>query len=207
MNRPIALTIHIDGAARGNPGPAAYAFIISQDGAAPIVEKELLGTATNNLAEYTALVKALERASRTGAERLVIHSDSELLVKQMNGLYRVKNPDLRVLYERAKELCERFKEVVFRHVPREENRQTDKLCNEALDEASPSSSKLPTKNRQSEPSSLPARVQAVREEAIQCLRSVAASWANGDASDPSPEVVWEQLWSILEENDVLRRAK
>ncbi len=207
MTQPVALTIHIDGAARGNPGPAAYAFIISRDGAVPIVEKGLLGTATNNLAEYTALTKALERASRTGAEQLLIHSDSELLVKQMNGLYRVKNPDLRVLYERAQRLCERFKEVVFRHVPREENRQTDKLCNEALDEASPRSNKSPIKNRQSNASSFRTRVEAVREDAIQCLRSVAASWATGDASNPSPEAVWDQLWSILEENDILRRAK
>jgi ribonuclease HI len=207
MSQPVALNIHIDGAARGNPGPAAYAFIISRDRQSPIVEKGLLGTATNNLAEYTALVKALERASHTGAERLVIHSDSELLVKQMNGLYRVKNPDLRVLYGRAKGLCESFKEVHFRHVPREENRQTDKLCNEALDEAFPKSNKTPAKNRQSDSSSLPARVDAVREEAIQCLRSVAASWANGDVSNPSPDAVWDQLWSILEENDVLRRTK
>jgi ribonuclease HI len=135
MNQSIALTIHIDGAARGNPGPAAYAFVISRDKGPAIVENGLLGKATNNQAEYSALIKALERAAREGAERLVIHSDSELLVKQMNGLYRVKNADLRVLHEQAKQLGDRFKEVVFRHVRREENQQADQLCNEALDEA------------------------------------------------------------------------
>jgi ribonuclease HI len=202
MSQPVALTIHIDGAARGNPGPAAYAFIMNRDKGPAIVEKGLLGTATNNLAEYTALVKALERAAREGAERLVVHSDSELLVKQMNGQYRVKNPDLRVLYEKAKELGKHFKEVVFRHVARENNRETDRLCNEALDEALPRSDKPPTAHRPNN-----SRIQAAREQAIQCLQSVAASWAKGDASKPSPEAVWEQLWSILEENEVIRRAK
>jgi ribonuclease HI len=207
MKSHIAWTIHIDGAARGNPGPAAYAFVIGRDGAPPLVEKGLLGTATNNLAEYTALVKALERAAREGAERLVVHSDSELLVKQMNGLYRVKNPDLRVLHDQAKGLADRFKEVLFRHVPREANRQTDRLCNEALDEAVPKSQRSPARNKPSDSSSLPGRIEAVREEAVECLRSVATSWANGDSSSPSPEAVWDQLWSILEENGILRRAK
>ena len=116
MSSPASWKIHIDGAARGNPGPAAFAFIIQKEGAPALEEKGTLGTMTNNLAEYTALVRALERARELGAERLIVHSDSELLVKQMNGEYRVKNPDLRVLYDRARELGSQFKQVVIRHV-------------------------------------------------------------------------------------------
>src|SRR5262245_43777230 len=85
MSNPSTLTIYTDGAARGNPGPAAFAYIISHDGAVVVEESGCLGTATNNIAEYTALVRALEHAATLGAESLVIHSDSELLVKQMNG--------------------------------------------------------------------------------------------------------------------------
>src|SRR5947209_20132319 len=117
MSMPVAWKIHIDGAARGNPGPAAYAFIIQKEGSPALEEKGTLGTMTNNLAEYTALVRALERACELGAERLIVHSDSELLVKQMNGEYRVKNPDLRALHDRASELDSQFKQVVIRHGP------------------------------------------------------------------------------------------
>jgi hypothetical protein len=125
----------------------------------------------------------------------------------MNGVYRVKNPDLRVLHEQAKGLADRFKEVVFRHVPREANRETDNLCNEALDEAVPKNDRSSARNKLSDSSSFPGRIEAVREEAIQCLQSVATSWANGGPSSPSPEAVWDQLWSILEENEVVRQAK
>src|SRR6516225_5429237 len=101
-------TIYTDGAARGNPGPAAYAFVIERDGAPVIEEKGTLGHTTNNVAEYTALVRALEHAARLGARRLLIHSDSELLVKQMNGEYQVKSEDLRALFEQAKAMARRF---------------------------------------------------------------------------------------------------
>src|SRR5437870_5310540 len=95
------LVIHIDGAARGNPGPAAYAFVIEQPGAPTIEEAGRLGSATNNIAEYTALVKVLERLAALPAQRLRIYSDSELLVKQMTGEYRVKNEDLKALSDEA----------------------------------------------------------------------------------------------------------
>ncbi len=85
------------------------------------------------MAEYTALVRALERAVQFRADRLLIHSDSELLVKQMNGEYRVKNADLKTLYGRAKQLVAGFGSVTFRHVRREDNRRADELCNDALD--------------------------------------------------------------------------
>src|SRR6266571_5110492 len=103
------LTIHTDGAARGNPGPAAYAYTIERAGEEPIEEAGLLGQTTNNQAEYTALVKALEHALELGTRlRVVVHSDSELMVKQLNGEYRVKNEDLRPLYEDAVELRGQF---------------------------------------------------------------------------------------------------
>jgi len=118
MSEAAALRINIDGAARGNPGPAAYAYIIVRDGHPQIEEAGCLGSATNNVAEYTALVNALQRAAELGGKRVLIRSDSELLVKQMNGEYRVKNEQLRELYEEARQLVKRFDTVMLRHVPR-----------------------------------------------------------------------------------------
>lgn len=199
-------TIHIDGAARGNPGPAAFAYVITRDGHPPVMAKGCLGSTTNNVAEYTALVRALERAAELGADRLLIHSDSELLVKQMNCEYQVKNPDLRVLYNQAKRLAGRFDRVSICHVPRSENRVADRLCNEALDgECSPAHSRSrPAKPPARKPS---ARDEAVREEAVLCLRAAAKAWAAGNPANPPPEAVWEQLWTILEENGVLRAPR
>jgi ribonuclease HI len=197
MSSPVSWKIHIDGAARGNPGPAAYAFIIQREGAPALEEKGTLGTMTNNLAEYTALVRALERAGRLGGERLIIFSDSELLVKQMTGEYRVKNPDLRVLYDRAKELSGQFKQVVFRHVPREHNSGADRLCNEALDEAAGNERNLFARDRKSRSENDIS--SEIREKAINHLRSAAERWAKGNAASPSPEAVWDQLWRVLED--------
>src|SRR5262245_11527498 len=121
MSSADVLTINIDGAARGNPGPAAYAYVIIRDGAVAVEAAECLGKTTNNVAEYTALFKALERAAQLGAKRLVIRSDSELLVKQMNGKYRVKNEQLLPLYDAAKRLARQFDLVTLGHVRREQN--------------------------------------------------------------------------------------
>ena len=129
------LTIYTDGASRGNPGAAAFAYVIRREGQPSIEEAECLGDTTNNQAEYTALVRALERALQLGPHhRLLIHSDSELMVKQMNGEYRVKNADLRDLYEQACALRQRFEgAVTIRHVRRALNKRADELCNQALD--------------------------------------------------------------------------
>ena len=205
MSSPTSWKIHIDGAARGNPGPAAFAFIIQKEGAPALEEKGTLGTMTNNLAEYTALVRALERARELGAERLIVHSDSELLVKQMNGEYRVKNPDLRVLYDRARELGGQFKQVVIRHVPREQNSGADGLCNEALDEANPDKRDLFSGNYRS-PSGK-STSNAIREKAISHLRSAAERWAQGDADSPPPHAVWDQLWRLLEDAGLVRPSE
>ena len=205
MSSPASWKIHIDGAARGNPGPAAYAFIIQKEGAPALEEKGTLGTMTNNLAEYTALVRALERARELGAERLIVHSDSELLVKQMNGEYRVKNPDLRVLYDRARELGGQFKQVVIRHVPREQNSGADRLCNEALDEANPDKRELFAEDYRSPRGQ--STSNAIREKAISHLRSAAERWAQGDADSPPPHAVWDQLWRLLEVAGLVRPSE
>src|SRR2546423_8576915 len=126
------MTIHVDGAARGNPGPAAFAYVITGAGRAAVEHAERLGTATNNVAEYTALVRALERAAGLGLRRVAVCSDSELMVKQMNGEYSVKNADLKELYAAARALARRFDVVTLRHVRRAENRRADQLCNDAL---------------------------------------------------------------------------
>src|SRR5438132_8586084 len=135
MAEPGLLTIHTDGASRGNPGPAAYAYVITRDGQLVVEEAGCLGELTNNQAEYTALVRALEHALELGPDdRVVVHSDSELMVKQLNGEYRVKNEELRPLYEEAIELRHQFAGgVSFVHVRRGQNQRADELCNEALD--------------------------------------------------------------------------
>lgn len=135
MDKPLELIIHIDGAARGNPGPAAFAYVMLHDGEPLLEESGTLGTATNNVAEYTALVKALEKAAELKASSVLIRSDSELLVRQMRGEYRVKNEKLLTLYHEANRLSRNLQSVRFSHVPREQNREADRLCNEALNAA------------------------------------------------------------------------
>jgi ribonuclease HI len=203
MSKP-ALTIHIDGAARGNPGPAAYALVVAGEDGSVIDEKAgSLGRATNNVAEYTALLHALERAAELGAGRVAIRSDSELLVKQMNGEYRVKNEDLRALYDDARQLLRGFDSVTFTHVPRGQNSHADRLCNEELDgKRVPGRAKPAGKKRS--PALSPERTQAVREKALDCLRAAAAAWARPDGRAPRVEDVWDQLWSILEEEGAVR---
>ena len=133
MSESHVFNIHTDGAARGNPGPAAFAFVIARDGQPPVEENGCLGETTNNVAEYAALVKALQRAKELGGRRVVVHSDSELMVKQMRGQYRVKHAGLLPLYKEASDLVGAFDDVEFQHVRREQNKRADALCNEALD--------------------------------------------------------------------------
>lgn len=201
MNEPGEMRIHTDGGARGNPGPAAYAYVLVQDGARHIEASGCLGETTNNIAEYTALVRALAHAQQLGARRLVVKSDSELMIKQMRGEYKVRNEGLRPLYEEAKALCDAFASVEFQHVPREQNRRADRLCNEALDRAQPRAA--PPTKRSKPPATNAQRRRDASDEAVECLRAVAAAWARGDANEPKPEAVWEQLWSILEDNGVV----
>jgi len=130
-----AYRINIDGGSRGNPGPAAYGVII-RDGGGEIVAKlkKYIGRMTNNVAEYYGLIAALDYAEAHGVKAIRIESDSELLVKQMRGQYKVKSEDLRPLFERALKMSKAFESFRIEHVYREQNREADALANEALDE-------------------------------------------------------------------------
>ncbi len=130
----------IDGGARGNPGPAGFgvfAELETADGVEPTEIYGFLGSTTNNVAEYTGLLAALEWAARQGVERLDLRSDSELLVKQLSGQYKVKAPHLVPLFARASALRRRIPQLSIRHVRREENKQADALANRAMDERTP----------------------------------------------------------------------
>ena len=125
-----------DGGARGNPGPAAYGYVLeAADGTVLDARGEAIGTATNNVAEYRALLAGLERAVELGVDELEVVSDSELLVKQMRGEYKVKNATLRELWEEARLLAGRLERVEYTAVRREANELADALVNEALDAA------------------------------------------------------------------------
>ena len=130
-----AYRINIDGGSRGNPGPAAYGVLI-RDASGGVVTKlkKYIGRFTNNVAEYYGLIAAMDYAQSHGVRAIRIESDSELLVKQMRGQYKVKSPDLQPLYERAQKMSKAFDSFRIDHVYREQNREADALANEALDE-------------------------------------------------------------------------
>jgi ribonuclease HI len=131
-----AYRINIDGGSRGNPGPAAYGVVVGDPAGKPVAElKKYIGRATNNVAEYYGLIAALDYAQSHGIRAVRIESDSELLVKQMRGLYKVKSPDLQPLYERAHKMAHGFESFRIDHVYREQNREADRLANEAMDQA------------------------------------------------------------------------
>ena len=125
-----------DGGARGNPGPAAYAYVLeAEDGTVLDTRGEAIGVATNNVAEYRALIEGLRRAAEIGVDELTVVSDSELLVNQMRGDYKVKNDTLRGLVAEATALADRLRKVRYTAVRREHNDLADKLVNDALDAA------------------------------------------------------------------------
>lgn len=129
-----AYGIYVDGASRGNPGEAgAGAVIISPEGVVLKRLKKYLGTTTNNMAEYHALLIGLEAARALGAGSVTVFADSELMVKQINGLYRVRSEDLRPLFEKATEILAQFRDFKVKHVYREKNSIADSLANEAID--------------------------------------------------------------------------
>jgi ribonuclease HI len=139
--RGVSAIANIDGGSRGNPGPAGYGVRIEQPDGTVTELKEFLGSSTNNVAEYRGLLAALRWAVDHGISELRIRSDSELLVKQMRGEYRVKNPGLLPLYEEARALMRTIGRVRFEHVRREFNKDADKLANEAMDEGAAQSSR------------------------------------------------------------------
>ena len=126
--------LYTDGGARGNPGPAAYGFVLeTEDGTVLAAEGEAIGTATNNVAEYSGLIAGLRKAIELQVPDIEVVSDSELMVKQMRGEYRVKNEALRDLYEQAVRLADKLGNVEYRHVKRAHNELADRLVNDALD--------------------------------------------------------------------------
>lgn len=132
---PELLHIHIDGGSRGNPGEAGFGvFVTAPDGAVVAELYGYLGRATNNVAEYQALIHALSYSRKRGFRRLRLFSDSELVVRQVNGEYKVKHPDMIPLHREAKRLMGGFEAVSLDHVRREQNREADRLANQALDE-------------------------------------------------------------------------
>ena len=132
----VPLVVNVDGGARGNPGPAAIAAVI-RDADGEVVEEraESIGPATNNVAEYRALLLGIERARALGADEIELVGDSELVVKQVRGEYRVKDAALKELHNRVRQKLERFDDWSIRHVRREDNEDADRLVNETLDAA------------------------------------------------------------------------
>lgn len=128
------LILHVDGGARGNPGPAAIGVVVS-DPEGQVLEEvaERIGFATNNVAEYRALLKGLERARSLGADEVQIVGDSELVARQLSGVYKVKHPAMKPLYEQARGELRGFQSWEIRTVPRAENARADELVNAALD--------------------------------------------------------------------------
>jgi ribonuclease HI len=130
--------VNVDGGARGNPGPAAIAAVVATpDGEILEEGSEVIGTATNNVAEYRALLLGIERARALGATEVELVGDSELVVRQVRGDYRVKDAGLRDLHARVVEALDVFEDWSIRHVRREENERADRLVNEALDAPAP----------------------------------------------------------------------
>ena len=129
------LIVYCDGAARGNPGPAGIgAAVFAPDGTLLAEVAEGIGVATNNVAEYRAAIAGLRRGRELGAREVLVRADSKLLVEQLSGRWRVKNPTLMRLHEEARELIKAFDRVQLEHVPRARNRVADKLANRGVDE-------------------------------------------------------------------------
>jgi ribonuclease H / adenosylcobalamin/alpha-ribazole phosphatase len=134
----VKATLWTDGGARGNPGPAAYGYVLeAEDGTVLAAHGEAIGTATNNVAEYRALVAGLAKAVELAVDEVAVVSDSELLVKQMRGEYKVKNEALRELSDEARGLARQLQAVRYTAVRREHNELADRLVNEALDASGP----------------------------------------------------------------------
>src|SRR5271170_2383253 len=149
---------NIDGASRGNPGPASYAVVVRDPGGKIILElAKNIGRETNNVAEYFALLAALDYATTQGITALRIRSDSELLVRQMQGRYKVKSADLKPLHERASKLSKQLAYFAIEHIRRELNRDADALANVALDSGPVSQESRTAKNPAADVSSVPSR--------------------------------------------------
>jgi ribonuclease HI len=127
------MILYCDGASRGNPGPASFGFVVCEGSHIVAKEGGTLGTTTNNVAEYEGLIRGLKKSVELGATELTVKADSELMIRQLNGIYKVKTPHIKVLFDRAQTEIKKLKKVQFIHIRREENSVADQLCNEALD--------------------------------------------------------------------------
>jgi ribonuclease HI len=188
---------NIDGASRGNPGPASYAVVMRDPNGKIILELgKKLGRDTNNVAEYYALLAALDYAATHDIRALRIRSDSELLVRQMQGRYKVKSPDLKPLYERASKLARQFEYFVVEHVRRESNREADALANLALDSGAfgPPISPPPG----SPPSQVPARAESPVVRPASRPQRIRARFAKGIFVPAEPLDLPEDTEVLLE---------
>jgi len=128
------ITVNFDGGSRGNPGPAGIGVVLAAEDGTPLVTRgKFIGIATNNVAEYTALLFGLREAAKLGASKILVRGDSELIIKQMRGEYRVKNPALKNLFDQAQGRLSDFKSVKFEHNLRQHNSLADRLANLAMD--------------------------------------------------------------------------
>jgi probable phosphoglycerate mutase len=133
-DRRLRLIVATDGAARGNPGPAGVGAVVTDETGMVLAEvAEGLGVATNNVAEYTAAIRGLERARDLGATDVVLRSDSRLLIEQLAGRFKVKHPTLQRLHATARSIAAGFERIAFEHVPRERNKEADRLANAGVD--------------------------------------------------------------------------
>ena len=191
---------NIDGASRGNPGPAAYAVVIRDaDGKLVLELAKKFGRDTNNVAEYYALLAALDFATTHGITALRVRSDSELLVRQMQGRYKVKSGDLKPLHERASILSRQLKYFVIEHVRREQNRDADALANVALDSGPVNSASLEVKRE-----SLNAAVE--RKAPASRARQIRARYVNGVLVPNEPLELPEGTELVLDVHGTTRDA-
>ncbi len=135
MLKMTQIKIYVDGASKGNPGPSGIGVVICRDGETIKNIANFIGNATNNVAEYTALIYALQEGLMLNAENIEINTDSQLLYRQIKKIYKIKSVNILGLYNQAIELMSAFKQVSIKHIPREENRGADKLANKAIKEA------------------------------------------------------------------------
>jgi ribonuclease HI len=173
-------TAYVDGAARGNPGPASYAVIVrAPDGSTQFQIGKYLGRATNNVAEYYALIGALDYAQSQQISRLAVRSDSELLVRQMQGRYKVKSLDLRPLHERAQKMARGFAHFEIAHVPREQNSEADQLANLALDATGTVGGKIEARAATAAPTAVAQRPGATASAPAKEVRRIRARYSAG----------------------------
>jgi len=136
MGKNSHLKIYTDGGARGNPGPAGIGVVIRDPSGKCKKYSKYIGKATNNQAEYKALIFGLSKAKKLNPQKVTCYLDSELVVKQLNGFYKIKNKGLKPLFAKVENLASSFPKITLFHIPREKNKQADKLVNKAIDKAS-----------------------------------------------------------------------